>query len=38
MRALRTVVLLLALAVAGGPLAGCKSVQDAWETVRDTVD
>lgn len=38
MRILKVVVLVLALGAAIGPLAGCKSVQDAWENVRDTID
>ena len=37
MRAFKALVLALALAAAG-PLAACSTLQDAWETVRDTVD
>ena len=38
MRALKALVLALALAAAAGPLAACSTLRDAWETVRDTVD
>jgi hypothetical protein len=38
MRVLKAVVLVLALGAVAGPLSGCKSLQDAWENVRDTVD
>ena len=38
MRVLKALALALMLAAAAGPLAACNTLQDAWETVRDTVD
>jgi hypothetical protein len=38
MRALKTLFLIGFLALAGGQLAACSTLQDAWETARDTVD
>ena len=38
MRTLKTLLMLTFLALAGGSLAGCDTLRDGWETVRDTVD
>ena len=38
MRVFKALALALLLAAAAGPLAACNTLQDAWETVRDTVD
>ncbi len=38
MHALKTLLMLTFLALAGGSLAACDTLQDGWETVRDTVD
>jgi hypothetical protein len=38
MRTLKMILMLTFLALAGGSLAACDTLQDGWETVRDTVD
>jgi hypothetical protein len=38
MRALKMLALAVLLGLAAGQLAACDTLQDTWETVRDTVD